>query len=105
MVEKVGRSKTLKWLGKATVIDTPTALREGLIEDVLPGENPKQELLDWVNPLTKNDRAYIKTLKEGALRFSQERLKALAAEAEPFANLWIDEQHINRVENFLNKQK
>ena len=105
LVEKVGRSKALKWLGKAAIIDSQTALREGLIEDILPGENLENELLDWVEPFTKNDRAYIKTLKEGALKYSQERLKALAAEAYPFADLWVDEQHINRVENFLNKQK
>lgn len=105
LVEKVGRSKALKWLGKAEIINAKTALKDGLIDDVLPGEDAEQELLHWVEPLTKNDRNYIKTLKKGSLRFAQGRLEALAAEADPFADLWVDQQHITRVENFLNKQK
>lgn len=105
LVEKVGRSKALKWLGKAEVINTKTALKDELIDAVLPGEDAEKELLQWVEPLTKNDRNYIKTLKKGSLRFAQGRLEALAAEADPFADLWVDQQHITRVENFLNKQK
>lgn len=104
LVEKVGRTKALEWLGKSTVTDANDVLSNGLIEHILPGESLKEETLKWVEKLTKNDRNFIKTLKEGAFRFTANRKNSLEAEIKPFSDLWVDEQHISRVEKFMNRK-
>ncbi len=105
LVEKVGRAIALKWLGKSEVTSANSVLAHGLIEHILKGENPKQETLKWAEQLTKNDRKFIHILKEGAMRFSAHRQEALDAEVTPFSKLWVDEQHIDRVDAFMNKKK
>jgi enoyl-CoA hydratase/carnithine racemase len=103
-VEKVGRTKALEWLGKSTVTDANDVLSNGLIEHILHGETPEKETLKWVERLTKNDRNYIKTLKEGAFRFTANRKNSLEAEIKPFSDLWVDEEHLSRVEKFMNRK-
>lgn len=105
LVEKVGRAKALEWLGKSEVTSASNVLAYGLIEHILKGENPKEETLKWAEHLTKNDRTFIRILKEGAMRFTAHRQEALDAEVAPFSQLWVDEQHIDRVDAFMNKKK
>lgn len=104
LVEKVGRAKALEWLGKSEVTEAHTVLANGLIEQILPGKAPEDEVLEWAESLTKNDRHFIRVLKEGAMRYSSHRKEALEAEVEPFSKLWVDEQHLNRVEKFMNRK-
>ncbi|MDR9418494.1 enoyl-CoA hydratase/isomerase family protein [Gracilimonas sp.] len=105
LVEKVGRAKALEWLGKSVVTDAHQVLAHGLIEHILPGESLQKEVLEWTENLTKNDRKFIQIIKEGADRYSAaNRKEALDAEVEPFSKLWVDEQHINRVEKFMKKR-
>ncbi|MDZ7806094.1 MAG: enoyl-CoA hydratase/isomerase family protein [Gracilimonas sp.] len=104
LVEKVGRTKALEWLGKSVVTDANTVYEQGLVEHILPGTSPEDEVLDWVSKLTKNDRKFIRALKEGADRHFSQRNEALLAEIEPFSELWVDEQHIKRVDAFMNKK-
>ncbi|MAO66325.1 MAG: hypothetical protein CL666_15120 [Balneola sp.] len=105
LVEKTGRTKALEWLGKSEVHDAKTVLAHGLIEHITPGNSLEDETLDWVEKLTKNDRKFIRIIKEGAIRYSAHRQEALDAEVEPFSRLWIDEQHTGRVEKFMNRKR
>ncbi|SMO58317.1 enoyl-CoA hydratase/isomerase family protein [Gracilimonas mengyeensis] len=105
LVEKVGRTKALEWQGKSEVLEAHKVLAHGMIEHILLGDHPEKETLAWVEALTQNDRKYIRTLKENAFRISAARREALEAETEPFAELWVDEQHLSRVEDFMNKGK
>jgi enoyl-CoA hydratase/carnithine racemase len=104
LVEKVGRTKALEWLGKSVITDAETVLSQGLIEHILPGKSSEEEVLEWVEKLTKNDRRFIQTIKAGARRYSPQRNEALDAEIEPFSELWVDEQHISRVDKFMNRK-
>lgn len=104
LVEKVGRAKALELLGKAEILTAEVVQQVGLIEKILEGKDPEKETLKWVEALTLNDRKFIKTLKDGAMRFSQNRMKALEAEVQPFSELWVDEQHISRVDKFMSKK-
>ena len=104
LVEKVGRAKALEWCGKSEVLSANSVLAHGLIEHILQGKDMERETLEWVKNLTKNDRKFIRTIKEGASRFSPQRKEALEAEIAPFSELWVDEQHINRVNDFMNKK-
>ncbi|MEQ8524098.1 enoyl-CoA hydratase/isomerase family protein [Gracilimonas sp.] len=105
LVEKVGKAKAMQWCGKSEVLSANSVLAHGLIENMLRGEDMEAEVLEWTEKLTKNDRKFIKTLKEGASRFSPQRKEALEAEIEPFAELWVDDKHIKRVERFMNKKQ
>lgn len=105
LVEKVGRAKALEWQGKSEVLEANRVLAFGMIEHILPGKKPQAETLEWVEKLTKNDRKFIRILKQGALRFSAYRYDALEAETAPFSELWVDEQHISRVEKFMKKKE
>lgn len=104
LVEKVGRSKALEWLGKSVITDADTVLEAGLIEHILSEETPEVETLEWVEKLTKNDRNFIQVLKESSSRLSPNRQESLKAEINPFSDLWVDEQHISRVDKFMNRK-
>lgn len=104
LVEKVGRTKALEWLGKSEVHDAKTVLAHGLIEQIIAANSMKEEIVEWVEKLTKNDRKFIQIIKEGAMRYSPHRQEALDAEVEPFSNLWVDEQHVSRVDKFMNRK-
>lgn len=105
LVEKVGRAKALEWCGKSDIISANRAMAHRLIEHILQGSNLEAEIMNWAKDLTKNDRKFIKTLKEGAAGFSPHRKEALEAEIEPFSELWVDEQHLQRVERFMQRNK
>jgi enoyl-CoA hydratase/carnithine racemase len=105
LVEKVGKTKTLEWCAKSEIISANSALAYGVIEHILDGEDIEKETLKWCEKLTKNDRPFIKTLKEGVARFLPQKEKALAAEINPFADLWVDNEHINRVEAFMKRKE
>lgn len=105
LVEKVGKTKALEWCAKSEVISAKQALAYGVIEHIMAGDDIEGDVLEWVDKLTKNDRKFIKTLKEGASRFSALKAEALEAEIEPFAELWVDDQHTERVEKFMNHKE
>ena len=104
LVEKVGKAKALEWCGKSEIISAESALKNGIVEFILTGIDLEKEALEWAEKLTKNDRVFIKTLKEGASRFAPHRKEALEAEIEPFSSLWVDEKHLERVEKFMSKK-
>lgn len=101
LVERVGRSTALRWLGEAAVIDAGTALKYKLIDRTAPPDSLHEEVLDWAEKLAKNDRDYIRILKEGSLNFARSRWEAIEAELEPFSKFWEDERHHRRVKEFL----
>lgn len=103
LVEKVGRSKALMWLAKAEVISVDVALSEGVLDYIIEGTDAEQEVLDWAEKLTKNDRAFIKILKGGTFTSNEIRLAAMEKEIGPFSKLWVAEEHIKRVEAFFKK--
>lgn len=105
LVEKVGRSRALRWLAEAAVIDAGTAVQHTLIDRAVAGEILKEETWNWAEKLSHNDRDFIDTLKKGAMRFNEARWKAIAGELEDFSSFWEDERHHQRVEKFLNRTK
>ncbi|WP_421773141.1 enoyl-CoA hydratase/isomerase family protein [Gracilimonas sp.] len=104
LVEKVGRAKALEWCGKAEIYPANNVLAHGLIEHIVKGEDFEKEALEWVEKLTKNDRKFIHTLKQGASRLSSHRKESLEAEIEPFAKLWVDAEHMQRVDKFMSRK-
>ncbi|WP_073067436.1 enoyl-CoA hydratase/isomerase family protein [Fodinibius roseus] len=104
LVERVGRSTALRWLGKASIVQPREALQHKLIDRVAAPGQLRKEALAWARELSHNDRTFIQNLKEGALRLAQARWKSIAAELDAFAECWESEKHRERVRRFLEQQ-
>jgi enoyl-CoA hydratase/carnithine racemase len=105
LVERVGRSTALRWLGAAKVVDAKEALRYKLVDRLADPEKLSGESWEWAEQLTHNDRAFIKNLKEQALQLAHVRWKAIESELESFAKFWESDVHHQRVQNFLDKKE
>ena len=101
LIEKVGRTKALEWQAKAEIKSATYMLEVGFINSIAT----REELLEWIKPLLKNGRDFIKTLKKNSNIACPDRQKRMEAEVEPFAGLWINKEHISRVEEFIAKKK
>lgn len=101
LVERVGRSTALRWLGEARIVTAREALQHHLIDRIAESGLLASDTQSWAEKLAQNDRAFIKNLKEGAMQLTQVRWKAIRAELDAFAAFWADERHQQRVESFL----
>lgn len=104
LVECVGRSTAMRWLAEAKVVDVNTALDHKLINRIATEDKLDEQSWKWAQKLTKNDRAFIQNLKEGAMRIAQARWAAIDAELDSFAQFWESDLHEQRVEKFLNRK-
>lgn len=105
LVEKVGRSTALQWLAEAKIVDTETALKHNLIDRIAGQNQLKEQSSSWAQELSHNDRAFIKNLKQGAMRLTRARWDAIEAELDSFAKFWESDLHEQRVEKFLNRDQ
>lgn len=105
LVECVGRSTALQWLAEARIVDAKTALQHRLINRTAPDQQLNKETTAWAQQLTENDRAFIQNLKQGAMRITEARWKAIEAELDTFAQFWESDLHEQRVEKFLNRKE
>jgi enoyl-CoA hydratase/carnithine racemase len=101
LIERVGRSKALEWQGMAKIISADKLLEEQFVNCIID----KNEVLKWAEHLLHNDRTFIRTLKNNTLVNSEQRYDKMRAEIEPFAELWIHENHTSRVQKFMEKKE
>lgn len=104
LVERVGRSVALRWLAEAKIVDSQPALHHKLIDRIVDAKVLNEQTWNWARKLAKNDRAFIKNLKGGALRLTEARWQAIDAELESFAQFWESDLHKQRVQKFLNRK-
>jgi len=102
LVEQVGRSTALEWLGGQKIINAQTALDKSLINRIAGVDELYEQTHEWAQDLSQNDRNFIQNLKKGASRTRPHRREALEAEIEPFTRFWVDNMHLKRVKEFLN---
>lgn len=94
----VGREQALYWLASNRVITSETALKHGLIQEVFESEQYEWKLGELTKELTLNDRSYIDYVK-------RKDLKSPSDEVDPFSHFWESDEHLKRVERFLNRKK
>ncbi|MDX1641247.1 MAG: enoyl-CoA hydratase/isomerase family protein [Balneolaceae bacterium] len=97
LTRTVGRNQALYWLASQKVIDAETALKSGLIQDVFEPDEYEQKLTRLKKALTKNDRTFIEYIKRKDLKKTED-------EIEPFSTFWESEEHLKRVDEFLNRK-
>ncbi|GAA5521659.1 enoyl-CoA hydratase/isomerase family protein [Aliifodinibius salicampi] len=105
LVERVGRSTALRWLGAAKVVNAKEALRYNLVDRLTDPKKLSGESWEWAEQLTRNDRAFIKNLKEQALQLAHARWKAIESELDSFAKFWESDLHHKRVQKFLDRKE
>jgi enoyl-CoA hydratase/carnithine racemase len=104
MVELVGASRTLHWLGTSAVVGADEAHETGLANAVAEPGAFDATFDEQLRRLCRNDRRMIATLKAGARRARElDRGAAIAAELEPFADHWGSDAHHARVQAFLDR--
>ncbi|RDV36621.1 enoyl-CoA hydratase/isomerase family protein [Bradymonadaceae bacterium TMQ3] len=105
LVEKVGRSKALKWLGCAEVLEAEEALAAGLVEEVMEPEDLDARVMTLAGRLAGCEPGVADALKSGARRAVEDhRDVAMGGELEAFCDLWVGAAHWERVERFLNRR-
>lgn len=105
LIERVGRSTALQWLAEATIVDSKMALSHKLIDRTAAPEELSEKTLSWARQISKNDRSFIKNLKQGAMRLTKARWKAIEAELNSFGRFWESELHKERVKKFLKRNE
>ncbi len=98
LTETVGRNMALYWLASQKVIDAETALHSGLIQEVFSEDDYNDKLSKLKKSLIKNDRTFIEYIKRKDLQTSED-------EIEPFSTFWESDEHLERVEKFLNRKE
>lgn len=94
----VGREQALYWLASNRVITSEAALKHGLIQEVFESDQYERKLGELTKELTLNDRSYIDYVK-------RKDLKTPSDEVDPFSHFWESDEHLKRVERFLNRKK
>lgn len=97
LTEVVGRNQALYWLASQKVIDAETAVKAGLIQDVFEEDEYEQKLSRLKKSLIRNDRTFIEYIKRKDLQKTED-------EIEPFSTFWESEEHLKRVDEFLNRK-
>lgn len=94
----LGREQALYWLASNRVISSGEALTHGLIQEVFESDQFENKLEELTKELTRNDRTYIDYVK-------RKDLKSPSDEVNPFSHFWESEEHLKRVDRFLNRKK
>lgn len=95
--QNVGKELADYWLASQKVIDADTALQSGLIQDIFPNDQYDEMLDNLKESLTLNDRTFIEYIK-------RERIRDITKELQPFSEFWENEEHLKRVNQFLNRK-
>lgn len=94
----LGREQALYWLASNRVISSGEALTHGLIQEVFESDQFDRLIEELTKELTNNDRTYIDYVK-------RKDLKSPSDEVNPFSHFWESEEHLKRVDRFLNRKK
>jgi enoyl-CoA hydratase len=93
----VGKKTADYWLASQKVVSANEALQSGLIQDVFADEEYELKLKELSEKLVMNDRHYIEYVKKN-------HREKITEELEPFSRFWESEEHMRRVEEFLNRK-
>lgn len=106
LVELVGPSTTLAWLGEARPIPAPEALAAGALDEVVARGALEARVQERAERLSRQRREMIAVLKRGvrdALRLPREA--SMAQELGPFAACWASQEHHEAVRRFLGRSQ
>ncbi len=104
LVERVGPMQAARLLLLGAKIDAAEAMRVGLVTQVTARGSSLQQAMTWAESVARLPRASVAGLKRMLGRVRQEhRGHALAREAEVFASLWGQPDHLAAMDAFRNR--
>ena len=101
----IGRNRALWLLATRQVLNTEEAINLGLVHNFYPESHFEESLDSLARKLSTNDREFIRHLKTVSDSDRQAYDRSISDELEPFGYFWEHKEHINRVEEFLNRKK
>jgi len=104
LTETTGRKTALWLLATQEVLDSDQALDFGLINRICPDDNFNESVQELANQLSVNGREFIMHLKKKSMLRRNELYQNIKEELEPFGHFWEHDEHIRRVNNFLDKK-
>ncbi len=106
LVERVGRSRALEWLGSNVIISSDDALQTGLINKQSITSELRRNTWEWALKLSRVDPDLIQELKTGTKKaLYLPRDESLQRELDQFAQFWATPQHHEKVADFLESRK
>lgn len=105
LVERVGRSRTLEWLGRAAIVPAEAAFSAGLINRLAVTTDLRNNTWKLAEEFSIMDRRLISALKMG-IRMTLEngRRSSFENELDQFGHFWGHDDHHKMVSEFLNRK-
>jgi len=104
LVERVGRSRALEWLGSNQVLSSEEAVNTGLINKLSITSELRRNTWEWALELARVEPDLIEELKNGTLRvLDRTREASFESELDRFAHFWATAQHHKKVAKFLKR--
>jgi len=104
LAETTGRKTALWLLATQEVLDPDRALDLGLVNRIYPDDSFTDSVDELADQLSINDREFISHLKNRSMRKREAFYENINDELEPFGNFWEHDEHIRRVNNFLDNR-
>ncbi len=106
LVERVGRSRALEWLGSNQIISSEDAVSTGLINKLSITSELRRNTWEWALELSRVEPDLIEELKIGTLySVDNVREKSFERELDRFAHFWASPQHQKRVADYLKRSR
>lgn len=106
LVERVGRSRALEWLGSNQIISSDDALHTGLINKLSITSELRRNTWEWALELSRVEPDLIEELKKGSkYALDAPRDESLKRELDQFARFWGTTQHHEKVADALARSR
>lgn len=106
LVERVGRSRALEWLGSNQIISSEDAVASGLINKLSITSELRRNTWEWALELSRVEPDLIAELKNGSLYADEHsRRDSFQRELDQFAHFWATPHHHARVADFLKRSR
>lgn len=106
LVELVGRSTALAWMGEARRVSAEEALAAGALDEIVAREKLTEAVQERAERLARQRRDMIALLKRGVRdAISLPREASMERELEPFAECWGSQEHHDAVRAFFERQR
>ena len=97
LTQSVGKHQALYWLASQKVVTAAEAQKAGFLQDVFEEEEFQTRLNKLKKSMTLNDRQFIEYVKSSDIQ-------SVVDEIDPFSSFWESEEHLKRVDEFLNRK-
>ena len=105
LVERVGRSRTLEWLGSSAIVTADVAYNTGLINRLSITSDLRANTWALAEQFSRTDHELTAALKAGSrITLEGNRFESFSNELDQFSHFWGKENHHEKVQEFINRK-